>query len=165
MRVVLVCMGNICRSPMAEVIVAEQARRMGLEGHFYFASRGIMDWNLGHGADPRAMATVARHGLDLRRHLACQLRAGEVGDWDWFVAMDRWNRRDLLALGAPEDRVLMMRQFEGEGRPPVDVPDPYSGGPDGFDKVYEMIRNSAEGLLRYLESCGGERRPDQSRTA
>ena len=149
---------------MAEVILAESAMRMGLGDRFYFASKGLMDWNLGHGADGRAMEIVAQHGLDLRGHLASQLRAGEIGDWDWFVAMDRGHRIGLIDLGAPEQRVLMMRQFESASATPPDVPDPYGGERDGFEQVFSMIHGNAEALINDLLLRDRDMSEDRSRT-
>jgi protein-tyrosine phosphatase len=163
-RVLLVCMGNICRSPLAEVIMSDRARRLGLEEKFVFASRGMMSWNIGCGADPRSMATAACHGLDLRDHLARQLRVRELDHWDWFVAMDHSNRLDLLAFGISSERVLMMRQFE-DGPAGLEVPDPYNDANGGFEKVFSMLEANAEALLSDLLRRDHEKRADQSHTA
>ena len=89
-------------------------------------------------------------GHDLRRHRAQQITASGIEAWQWFVAMDADNLANLLAMGAPKARVLMMRRFEaGDGLIP-DVPDPYYGGPDGFDRVYAMLRDNADPMLDFL---------------
>lgn len=149
-RVLFVCLGNICRSPLAEVVMRAVARERGLQ-HYRFASAGTGDWHVGGSADPRSSATALEHGLDLSSHRAQQITGDSVGGWDWFVAMDRENRRDLLRMGVTADRLLLMRQFE-EGNPELDVPDPYYGGPDGFEHAYRMLTANAEKLLDYLES-------------
>jgi protein-tyrosine phosphatase len=149
-RVLFICLGNICRSPLAEVVVHDRARERGLSQRFEFASAGTGDWHIGKGADPRSAATARRYGHDLSDHRAQQITPSRLRGWHWFVAMDSDNRADLLAMGAPAERVLMMRQFEGgDGRVP-DVPDPYYGGTDGFDRVYAMMRNNADQLLDFL---------------
>ncbi len=148
-RVLFVCLGNICRSPLAEAIVSDRAKRRRLDGCYRFASAGTGDWHVGHGADPRSVETAARYGLDLSAHRARQITAQGIAEWHWFVAMDRSNRQDLLAMGAPAERVLLMRQFEGA---PLDVPDPYYGGPEGFDRVFRMLQQNAEALLDHLEA-------------
>ncbi|HKI62675.1 MAG TPA: low molecular weight protein-tyrosine-phosphatase [Mariprofundaceae bacterium] len=149
-RVLFVCLGNICRSPLAEIIVRHAARQRQLDGRYHFASAGTGDWHVGKGADPRSAATAEQHGLDLSPHRARQITARGISGWDWFVAMDRENRRNLLAMGVPASRVLLMRQFEA-GDITADVPDPYYGGPDGFEQAYAMLSANAEDLLDYLE--------------
>jgi len=149
-RVVFVCLGNICRSPLAEAVVREAARKRRLTG-YHFESAGTGNWHVGGSADPRAAAKAGEYNLDLSRHSARQITARNIADWDWFVAMDRENRSDLLHMGAPEERILMMRQFETDGYMP-NVPDPYFGGPDGFEDAYLMLAANAEKLLDFLES-------------
>lgn len=149
-KVLFVCLGNICRSPLAEVVVAGQAEKRGLHETFYFASAGTGSWHIGHGADHRSAQTATAHGLDLSNHQAQQITAAKVDQWDWFVAMDQSNFSDLLSMGVPKDRLLLMRQFEpGFDRIP-DVPDPYYGGPDGFENAYRMLCDNANRLLDQL---------------
>ncbi len=152
-RILFVCLGNICRSPMAEYVVRQVAERRGLNGRFLFASAGTGSWHVGHGADERARETALRHGLDMSAHRARQITRHGIEDWDWFVAMDHANRLDLLDMGAPPERVLMMRQFEVDDIDAApDVPDPYYGGPDGFEDAYRMLTANAERLLDFLEA-------------
>jgi len=153
-RVLFVCLGNICRSPLAETVVRHVSQQRGLEERYHFASAGTGSWHVGGPADPRSAATARQHGLDLSSHRAHQITAAEVADWHWFVAMDHANRQDLLHMGAPASRILLMRQFEHDGDDldlAPDVPDPYYGGPDGFDHAYAMLTENAARLLDYLE--------------
>lgn len=149
-RVLFVCLGNICRSPLAEIIVHGQAEKKDLSGQFIFASAGTGDWHVGGLADARSAQTAAQHGLDLSGHRAQQITANKVSSWDWFVAMDADNRRNLLAMGVPKNRLLMMRQFETNSDITLGVPDPYYGGADGFEDAYQMLCDNADGLLDYL---------------
>ena len=149
-RVLFVCLGNICRSPLAEVVVREEAEKRGLN-HYHFESAGTGDWHVGGSADPRSAAKAREYNLDLSNHCAQQITARNIAGWDWFIAMDRENRSNLLHMGVPESRLLMMRQFETDGDIP-DVPDPYFGGPDGFKEAYLMLAANAEKLLNFLES-------------
>jgi len=149
-RILFVCLGNICRSPLAEVIVKSVALRRGLN-HYHFESAGTGSWHVGGSADRRSSAKAREYGLDLSAHRAKQITAENCHLWDWVVAMDADNRRELIRMGVPEDRLLMMRQFEHAVHTP-DVPDPYYGGPDGFEHAYRMLAENAEGLLDYLES-------------
>lgn len=149
LRVLFVCLGNICRSPLAEVVARREAEKLGIADRFHFASAGTGNWHVGGGADPRSAATAAQFGLDLSRHRAQQITAATIGDWDWLIAMDRDNYRQLLALGANPDRLWTMRQFESEDEV-RDVPDPYYGGPEGFTLMYELLRDNATVLLQRL---------------
>lgn len=149
-RVLFVCLGNICRSPLAEIIVRDVAKKRGLH-HYHFESAGTGNWHVGGTADPRSAAKAGEHGLDLSGHRAQQVTARNCHGWDWLVAMDADNRQQLLNMGVPESRLLMMRQFENSATI-ADVPDPYYGGPDGFEHAYQMLVENAEGLLNYLEN-------------
>ena len=149
-RVLFVCLGNICRSPLAEVVVREAARKRKLH-HYHFESAGTGSWHVGGAADSRAAAKAKEYGLDLSSHKAQQITSRDIADWEWFVAMDRENRSNLLDMGVEESRLLMMRQFETDGYMP-NVPDPYYGGPDGFETSYQMLAANAEKLLDFLES-------------
>jgi len=151
-RVLFVCLGNICRSPLAEVVVRDRAEKRGLGELFHFESAGTGGWHIGHGADPRSAETANAYGLDLGRHRAQQVTSTMVGRWDWFVAMDGDNQIDLLNMGVSSDRLLLMRQFEPGHETAPDVPDPYYGGPDGFDKAFRMLADNADRLLDYLEA-------------
>lgn len=153
MRVLFVCLGNICRSPLAEVIVRHHATERRLDDRFDFASAGTGDWHVGGGADPRSAEVAERYGLDLSRHRAQQVTARRILEWDWFIAMDRQNRSDLLAMGVDGERVLLMRQFERSDRE-LDVPDPYFGGDSGFEEAYRMLAANAELMLDYLVQQG-----------
>ncbi|MES0371662.1 MAG: low molecular weight protein-tyrosine-phosphatase [Mariprofundaceae bacterium] len=150
-RVLFVCLGNICRSPLAEVVVCDRADRRGLDNRFHFESAGTGSWHIGNGADHRSAQTAREHGLDLSRHAAQQITARNVDGWDWFIAMDWNNRSDLQAMGVPEERILMMRQFETAGDLIPDVPDPYYGGSGGFEDAYLMLCENADKLLDYLQ--------------
>jgi len=148
-RVLFVCLGNICRSPLAEVIVRVTAEKRGLH-HYHFESAGTGNWHVGGSADPRSAGKAREYGLDLSDHRAQQITAQNCNRWDWLVAMDAENRRELVNMGVSQSRILMMRQFEDACRIP-DVPDPYYGGPDGFEHAYQMLAQNAEALLDYLE--------------
>jgi len=149
-RILFVCLGNICRSPLAEAIVRERALVRGLDQQFRFASAGTGDWHIGGGADIRSAAIAKAHGVDLSRHRAMQIMPLDIPHWHWFVAMDENNKEDLLAMGANTETVLMMRQFESEANTPPDVPDPYYGGSDGFEKMFHLLAANTDPLLDYL---------------
>jgi protein-tyrosine phosphatase len=149
LRVLFVCLGNICRSPLAEVVVKAVAEKRGLVDMFHFESAGTGSWHIGGGADPRSAAKALEKGLSLEHHQAQQITRHNIQDWDIFVAMDKDNKRNLIAMGVEQETVLMMRDFEGES-PAPDVPDPYYGGEHGFEDAYVMLQINAQGLLDCL---------------
>ena len=148
-RVLFVCLGNICRSPLAEFIVRQRAIERGFSERFHFESAGTGDWHVGNGADRRMSQTAIAHGIDMGSHRASQITRSRIDQWDWLIAMDAANYNDLLALGANPARTLMMRQFENEDRSP-DVPDPYYGGDQGFEEVFELLSENADALIDHL---------------
>ncbi|PCI02157.1 MAG: protein tyrosine phosphatase [Zetaproteobacteria bacterium] len=151
LRVLFVCLGNICRSPLAEVVVKSVAQEQGLSEMFHFESAGTGDWHVGKGADPRSASKALEKGLNLETHAAQQITQRNIGDWDVFVAMDSDNQRNLIGMGAKPEQVIMMRAFE-DMSPTPDVPDPYYGGAHGFEDAYQMLICNAEGLLVKLHS-------------
>lgn len=158
MRLLFVCLGNICRSPTAEAVMRAIAERDGLDTLLTVDSAGTGDWNLGRPPDPRAAAAAARRGLVLTGR-ARQVRARDFTDFDLLLAADRANVRDLRAV-APSaegaERIALLRSFDprsvaaGE----LEVPDPYHGGDEGFEEVLDLIERSCAGLVTQLLADG-----------
>ena len=145
-RVGVVCLGNICRSPMAEVVLSERVAEAGLDDRVEVASCGTGDWHIGDPMDRRAAATLAAAGYDPSRHRAQQFADSWLADYDVLLVMDAQNRSDVAATSSATgtDRVLMFRDFDSV-EPGSDVPDPYYGGDSGFEEVLSMVeRTSAE---------------------
>ncbi|MGP1272636.1 MAG: low molecular weight protein-tyrosine-phosphatase [Phycisphaerales bacterium] len=153
-RLLFVCLGNICRSPLAEGVFLHQAAAAGLADRFVVDSAGTGGWHAGSLADPRSRAVAARRGIVLATR-ARQVVAEEHDAWDLVLAMDARNRDDLVALGFARDRVRLMRSFETPGCA-ADVPDPYYGGDKGFETVFEMLERACGGLLEHLRAAAGE---------
>ena len=155
MRIDFVCLGNICRSPMAEVVLRQHAAARGLAERILTGSWGIGDWHVGQGADERTVAALQRAGYDGSMHRARQIDASSAAEADLLVALDAGHVTALRAL-RPEaaDRIVLLRAFDpevaGEGEP--DVPDPYWSGPEEFDHVLAMISRSVDGLLDALQA-------------
>jgi protein-tyrosine phosphatase len=147
-RVVFVCTGNICRSPMAEKVFAEHLRRAGLDGLVEVSSVGTSDWHVGEPADPRAAEVLARHGYRTE-HAAAQL-AAEHSDADLLVALDAGHARALRRTVRDPDRVRLLRSFDPETDGDPDVPDPYYGGRRGFDDVLSMIEAAMPGMVTWI---------------
>jgi protein-tyrosine phosphatase len=155
--VLFVCLGNICRSPMAEGVFRHVLDEEGLSDRYKVDSAGTGGWHVGESPDARSVRTAASHGVTLSGH-ARQIRPEDFRTFDYVVAMDRSNLDDLerYRAGVGGDAALyLLREFDPEGEPGAEVPDPYYGGPSGFDDVFEMVHRSCRGLLEHtLEESG-----------
>lgn len=166
-RVVVVCMGNICRSPMGEAVLRDRVASAGLGDRVSVESAGTGGWHVGDGADPRARAALERRGYALA-HAARQFDPAWFDDADLVLAMDADNRAGLLRMAPDSEaarRVRLMRSFDPrlaglpDEHPGLEVPDPYYGGADGFDDVLDMLEASADGVVAHLGTLlGPERR-------
>ncbi len=156
-RITAVCLGNICRSPMAEAVLRARADRAGLT-HIVVDSAGTGSWHVGHDADPRTMTTLRARGYDLD-HTARQITHDWFADRDLIVVMDSANYRDVSTLrsrSGVDIPVRMLRSFDPalshltEPHPDLDVPDPYYSG--SFDEVLSMVEAAADGIIAALRS-------------
>ena len=156
-RVLFVCLGNICRSPLAEGLFQQKVEAARLAEHFEIDSAGTGGWHVGAPADARMTATAADRGTDLARLRARQLVRSDLDHYDHVFVMDKANLHDTLFLDPDGDhgtRVRLFREFDPE---PEDyqVPDPYYGGPDGFERVYDIVERTAAALLARLRAAHG----------
>ena len=162
-RITTVCLGNICRSPMAEAVLRSRLERAGLGADVIVDSAGTGGWHVGEGADPRAVAALARHGYALD-HVARRFDPAWFADSDLILAMDSDNLRDLVRMApdpAARAKVRMMRSFDpatrGRGDGDLDVPDPYYGGDTGFEKALAMLESASDGVVDYVRTVLAER--------
>lgn len=148
-NVLFVCLGNICRSPVAEYVVRSEFASAGLD--ILVASAGTGSWHIGKPADARTLASAAAHGYDLTAHRARQVQREDFARHDLVLAMDRENLQTLLARCPREHagRVALFLPFAGVAAP-AEVPDPYYGGAADFDHVIALARAGARGLARKL---------------
>ena len=142
-RIELVCLGNICRSPTAHVVLEARLADAGLD-RVEVSSSGTGDWHVGHPMDRRAAATLTTAGYDATRHRARQHDPAE--GVDLVLAMDDANLGDL---GGRTDRIRKFRDFD-PAEPESDVPDPYYGGDDGFEEVLTMVERTASAIVAAL---------------
>ena len=155
-RICLVCLGNICRSPMAEVILREELERAGLAGRAEVESAGTGDWHLGEPMDRRARAELSARGYDGSRHRARQFGEDWFGRFDLIAAMDSRNLRYLRAAapGGEAERLRMFRAFDpalARRAGDLDVPDPYGGTVEEYALAFDLIRPAARGLADQLD--------------
>ncbi|MEU8198821.1 low molecular weight protein-tyrosine-phosphatase [Microbispora amethystogenes] len=149
-RVCLVCMGNICRSPMAEVVLCRTLAERGLDD-VEVDSAGTGGWHAGEPMDERALATLADHGYDGSAHRARQFDPAWFAERDLILVMDRDNLRAVRRLAPPDADVRMLRSFDPAAPEGAEVPDPYYGGRQGFTDVLRMVEAACEGVAKYLE--------------
>jgi protein-tyrosine phosphatase len=148
-RVLFVCLGNICRSPTGEGVFRSYLEERGLAGEIEVDSAGTGPWHVGETADPRMREAAGRRGYRLDS-IARQVVLEELSDWDLVVAMDRSNLRQLRHLD-PNAPIHLLSDFLS-AEAPRDVPDPYYGGPAGFDRVIDLIEGACPALAdRLLE--------------
>jgi protein-tyrosine phosphatase len=147
-QVLFVCMGNICRSPTAEIIFANHIKEANLLEHIDCDSAGTHAYHVGHSPDLRSQDAVKKRGLDMSHLVARQVTINDLKSFDYIVAMDTDNFENLLALApsSHKDKVSLLLSH-AVGLPDVDVPDPYYGGDRGFDLVYDLVEKGVVGLL------------------
>jgi len=148
MRVLFVCMGNICRSPTAEGVFREYVNRHAPELELEIDSAGTHDYHVGEPPDPRALRAASSRGLDLSGLRARQVDETDFERFDMILAMDRLNYETLRELSPPayRSRIRLLLEFAvGAGRD--EVPDPYYGGAKGFEEVLDLLEDAAAGLL------------------
>jgi protein-tyrosine phosphatase len=152
--VLFVCLGNICRSPLAEAAFRAEAERLGLDVHIDSAGTG--DWHSGEPPDRRAIAAAGRNGIDISHLRARQVRPEDFDRFDHIVALDRHNLRDLQRLQPPGSKArlsLLLDHVEGrEGQP---VADPYYGHDEHFDVAWADVTEGARALARKIAATGG----------
>jgi protein-tyrosine phosphatase len=148
-RILFVCAGNICRSPVAEAVVRAEFARAGVD--VQVASAGTGPWHIGKPADARAQASALARGYDLSSHRARRVSADDFGQFDLLLAMDRDNLADLSARCPDEyaGKLGLFLPFAGVDTP-QEVADPYYGGPEDFTRVVDLAISGAKGMLALL---------------
>lgn len=150
-RVLFVCLGNICRSPTAHGVFEALVQDQQLTAEVLVDSAGTGDWHIGHAPDKRAAAAALQRGYDLSELRARQVTPDDFHAFDYILAMDEQNLADLQDM-APADHQAVLELFLSFA-PHLDereVPDPYYGGDDGFEQVLNMVEEAASGLLQHI---------------
>ena len=154
-KLCFVCLGNICRSPTAEGIFQHLVNQRGLQSYFYIDSAGTSAFHIGEPANSKSQWVANQHGVKLHSK-ARRFEPADLEEFDLILAMDSENYSNIIRLdknGSNRDKIKMMRDFDPQPDSP-DVPDPYYGGMDGFQNVFDVIMRSCEGLLDELELEG-----------
>lgn len=149
LSVVFVCTGNICRSPIAEIVFRDELTRAGLADRVTVSSAGTGHWHIGQPADGRAAALLRANGYP-DHHVARQLDAEQAEGADLLVALDRGHLEELRRQTPDSTKVKLLRGFDPDAPPDADVPDPYYGEDAAFDEVLVMVRAAMPGLLGWV---------------
>ena len=158
LRVLFVCLGNICRSPAAEILFNHALRRLGLEEKVFTDSCGMGGWHIGQKPDRRMLAALERHGYAWGGHRARQFSRSDFSEFDLIIPQDESNREDILSFSRTkeeEGKVIPMSHWFPEGSPFREVPDPYWDGDRGFDTVVELLEASCTRLAQEIQAAEG----------
>ncbi|HNQ13650.1 MAG TPA: low molecular weight protein-tyrosine-phosphatase [Bacteroidia bacterium] len=150
-RILMVCLGNICRSPIAQGVFENLSKKLGFDAVVDSAGTGA--WHVGEAPDRRAVQTAKNRGIDISKQRARQFNVNDFDAFDLILAMDQSNERDIrnMARDAQDlskvNLFLRMAQHNEE----LSVPDPYYGGPDGFEEVFDLIEAASEAIIKNLK--------------
>lgn len=152
-NVLFVCMGNICRSPLAHGLVEDRVAKAGLSGRVFIDSAGTHAYHVGEQPDPRSQDTAISHGFDLSSQRARKVTANDFEQFDYVLAMDHDNHSSLSTICPTEHshKLKLLLDYAPQ-LSESEVPDPYYGGASGFEHVYQLIDAAADGLLADIES-------------
>jgi protein-tyrosine phosphatase len=145
MKVLMVCLGNICRSPTAEAVLRAKLEAAGLGGRVVVDSAGTGDWHIGSPPDPRSQRHAAKRGYDLSALRGRQVTEADFDRFDFILAMDEDNLADLRRLAPRESARGELHLFA-----PIEVPDPYTGGAAGFERVLDLVESASDAWVKNL---------------
>ena len=148
-KVLFVCLGNICRSPLAEAIFADLIIKKGLENDIQVDSCGTAAYYVGDNPDPRTIQVAGDHNIAIS-HRGRQLSQSDFAEFDFIVGMDKSNYQNIESVNPTGSRIYLMRDFDTVGKG-LDVPDPYYGGDEGFEEVYQILVRSSPQLLKFVQ--------------
>lgn len=149
-KVLFVCLGNICRSPLAEAIFKKKIKKEGLEAMIHCDSAGTANYHVGENPDPRTVEIAGKHGVPVD-HKGQQFKKTHQSEYDYLIAMDRSNYKNMtVEMESDPDKLILMRDFDPFGKG-LDVPDPWYGGMNGFEEVYQILDRSLDEFISFLK--------------
>ena len=151
-KVLFVCMGNICRSPSAEGVFRDKVSATGLDDKIHIDSAGTHAYHIGNPPDPRSQAAAIKRDYDLSTQRARKVKINDFDEFDYVIAMDMSNEDDLQAIcpSGMEEKIHLFLNFSNN-TDKKEVPDPYYGGGNGFETVLDLIEDAADGLIAHLQ--------------
>jgi protein-tyrosine phosphatase len=153
-KVCFVCLGNICRSPLAQGVFESLVKSEGLQDRIIISSAGVGNWHVGNPPDPRMQQTANSHGIHLSSH-ARQFQATDFKLMDLVLAMDCSNLNALKQIRPAtelNDKLFLFRSFDPDSKDDLEVPDPYYGGGKGFEIVYQIVERTCPKILEHLKT-------------
>jgi protein-tyrosine phosphatase len=151
-RIMFVCTGNICRSPLAHGLFEHRSLEHDVKGRYHVESSGVTAYHVGENVDARMRQTAARRGVKLN-HRSQLTQPSDIEAYDLIFAMDHSNYRALRGMAPPElrEKIRYFREFDPEGDGDIEVPDPWYGGADGFERVFDIVDRTVANLISTLE--------------
>lgn len=147
-KVLFVCLGNICRSPLGEAIFNSKVKELGYA--WVSDSAGTAAYHIGKNPDPRSIAVVLAHNIPIK-HKARQFVKEDIEAFDYVLAMDQSNFNDMKqTIGGDRENLFLLREFDSLAMGDLDVPDPYYGGDEGFEEVFQMVSRSVDELINKM---------------
>lgn len=147
-KVLFVCLGNICRSPLGEAIFNHKVKQLGYD--WISDSAGTAAYHIGKNPDPRSIAVALAHDIPIN-HKARQFDKADMSAFDYVLAMDQSNFNDMKKnIGGGSKKLFLLREFDSSADGGLDVPDPYYGGHEGFEDVFQMISRSVDELIKRM---------------
>lgn len=148
-RVLFVCLGNICRSPLGEGVFRHLVKMNGASDFFEIDSAGTSDYHVGERPHTGSISIAEKHGISIVDQRGRQFTQDDIDRWDYIIVMDESNEKDLIRdFNDVETKIHRLRDFDPKG--PGDVPDPWGRGDDAFQEVYDIVHRSCEALIDYI---------------